>query len=235
MSTVVIYLISFILIFANAEKVSSTEKVAAAAPVNTENLLLLKSVDEKYKKTKSIKMSTTKKDIVAALEQTRIFEGTVWLKKGRFRLAVTSKDKNKDESLIVADGKTIWLVTPPPKEFKGAKTQVLKAPMDSARARSQGLLQMLTEGGVLKYFRVTGAMDSDKSTTYFLQPDKQSMEFRRAQVTVDKEKKTISILKYWDSMDNETEYTFDNVEFDVKFDDKLLTYTPPKDADVMNY
>lgn len=209
---------------------------AEKAPVvKTEQLVLLKSVDSKYQKSESIKMNVTKKDTVAALEQTREYDGVLHLKKGKFRLAVTTKDKNKDESLIVADGKTIWFVTPPPKEFKEAKTQVVKAPMNTDRARSQGLLQMLTEGGVLKYFTVTGAKEEGSSVIYYLQPDKTSVEFRRAQLTVDKDKNTLAALKYWDSMDNETEYSFSSVEFDKSVDAKLFTYAPPKNADVVDY
>lgn len=211
---------------------SAAEKIPV---VKTEQLVLLKTIDEKYQKADSVKMNVTKTDKVAALEQTREFEGTLLLKKGKFRLDVKTKDKNKDESLVVADGKTIWFVTPPPKEFKGAKVQVVKAPMNTDRARSQGLLQMLTEGGVLKYFTVTGAIEDDKKITYYLQPDKTSVEFRRAQLSVDKDKKTLSMLKYWDSMDNETEYGFTSVEFDKKIDKKLLSYTPPKNADVVDY
>lgn len=203
--------------------------------VKPEQLVLLKSVDDKYQKAESIKMDVTKKDKVAALEQTREFEGSLVLKKGKFRLDVTSKDKNKDESLIVADGKTIWFVTPPPKEFKTAKIQVVKAPMNTDRARSQGLLQMLTQGGVLKYFTVTGANEDENTVTYFLQPDKSSLEFRRAQLMVDKKRKTLSMIKYWDSMDNETEYAFSSVEFDKKIDAKTLSYSPPKNADVVDY
>jgi outer membrane lipoprotein-sorting protein len=203
--------------------------------VKTEQLVLLKAIDDRYQKAESIQMMVTKKDKLAALEQTREFEGALVLKKGKFRLDVKSKDKNKDESLVVADGKTIWFVTPPPKEFKGAKTQVVKAPMNTDRARAQGLLQMLTQGGVLKYFTVTGATEEEKKITYFLQPDKSSLEFRRAQLVINKEDKTLAMLKYWDSMDNETEYGFSSIEFDKKIDKKLLTYSPPKDADVVNY
>lgn len=209
---------------------------AEKAPVvQTEQLVLLKSVDDKYKKADSIKMNVVKKDTVAALEQTREYEGSLALKKGKFRLAVTTRDKNKDESLVVADGKTIWFVTPPPKEFKEAKIQVVKAPMNTDRARSQGLLQMLTEGGVLKYFTVTGAKEEDNKIVYFLEPDKSSLEFRRAQLTVNKDDKTLAALKYWDSMDNETEYVFSAVEFDKPLAAKLFSYTPPKNADVVDY
>lgn len=208
---------------------------AATPRVKTEQLALLKAVNDKYIQAESILMNVSKTDKITALEQTRVFDGDIVLQKGKFRLTLTSKDKNKDESLVVADGTTIWFVTPPPKEFKNAKTQVLKAPMTNERARAQGFLQILTVGGVLKYFTVTGAIEDSKSVTYFLQPDKKSTEFRRAQLIINKDSKTLSLLRHWDAMDNETEYIFNTVEFNKKIDKKLLSYTPPKNADVVNY
>lgn len=204
-------------------------------PASTEQLGLLRAVDKKYQKAESVQMKVFKKDTVSALEQVREFEGSMILQKGKFRLEVVSKDNNKDVSLVIADGKTLWFVTPPPKEFKGAKIQVLKASLTTDRAKSQGLLRMLTEGGVLKHFTVTSAEEVSQKTVYSLKPDKTSTEFSRALVTVDKDKQIIAALKYWDTMDNETEYVFSSVEFDKIIDQKHLSYTPPKNADVVSY
>ncbi len=214
---------------------NSEESASVVQKTQTEHLVVLRSIDKKYQKADSIVMAVSKKDKIAALEQVREFEGALTLQKGKFRMAVVSKDKNKDESLIVADGKTIWFVTPPPKEFKDAKIQVLKAPMNTDRAKSQGLLQMLTEGGVLKYFTVLSSVEKGLQIVYELKPDKSSVEFRKAELTVDKEKQVLLALKHWDSMDNETEYVFSAIEFDKQIDKKLLSYTPPKNAEVVNY
>lgn len=200
-----------------------------------EQIELLKEVDVRYQKAKTVKMGVQKTDKLAALEKTKELDGTLWLKKGKFRLELQSKDKNKDTSLIVADGKNLWFVTPPPKEFKDAKTQVLKAPLNAKKSANQGLLQILTEGGVLKYFKATGVIDGGDELTYLLKPETASVELQEAQVTLNRNDKTISGLKYFDSMKNETIYSFNNVEFDKTVKDSLLSYKPPKSADVTNY
>jgi len=217
---------TFLAFAAPAAKVSSA---------STEQISLLKETDKKYQDAKAVSMSVDKTDKLTALDQTRSFSGSLHMKRGKFRLELESKDKNKDTSMIIADGSTLWFVTPPPKEFKDAKTQVVKASLKDKRAKAQGLLQMLTEGGVLKYFKVNGVSESGDSVTFFLQPNSSSVEFRRAQVVVGKTAKTIDVLKYWDSMDNETTYTFSKVDFEKPVKDDLLSYTPPKNADVVNY
>lgn len=216
----------------HADAPKSTPVIAAP---QAEQSKLLQSIDQKYQKAKSISMNAEKVDKLSALDQTREFSGTIKMKKGKFRLELKTKDASQDKSLIVADGKTLWFVTPPPKEFKEAKTQVFKASMSDKRAKSQGLLQMLTEGGVLKFFKINGVTEAGSSITFFMQPKSTSMEFRRAQIVANKDDQTISSLKYWDSMDNETTYVFSQIQFNQSIDDSLLSYTPPKDADVMNY
>ncbi|MBY0314130.1 MAG: outer membrane lipoprotein carrier protein LolA [Bdellovibrionales bacterium] len=210
---------------------SAAEKSVDAGDIEQVNTL--KEVDAKYQKSKSIIMDVQKTDRIAALEQTKSAAGKIWIRKGKFRLELETKDESKDKSTIVADGQHLWMVTPPPKEFKGAKTQVVKVPMNTDRARQQGLLQLLTEGGVLKYFKVTGTSVERGRVTYFLSPDKKSVEFRRAQVVIDTEAKKILSLKYWDSLDNETNYEFSKVSFNGSVADSLLKYSPPKDADVI--
>lgn len=226
-----VLLLGFSLFSATAAAEVKTKVTLASS----EQLALLRSMDQKYQKATSVQMKVVKKDKVAALEQEREFEGRLILQKGKFRLEVTSKDNNKDESLVVADGQTLWFVTPPPKEFKGAKVQVLKASLTTERAKSQGLLRMLTEGGVLKHFTVTSAQETEDQIVYSLKPDKATSDFSHAELIINKKQQALVGLKYWDAVDNETQYTFSSIEFDKSFDKKLLTYSPPKNADVVSY
>lgn len=221
----------FLLLLALAVQVRA--ELETSATMKPEQVALLKEVDEKYQKATSIEMVTSKTDLIAALDRKKESEGHLWVKKGKLRLELQTKDESKDQSLIIADGKYLWMVTPPPKEFKGAKTQVVKVPLNTKRARSQGLLQMLMEGGVVKYFKLAGVQESQGKTIFFLQPDKKSVEFRRAQLIVDPQQKVIATLKYWDSLDNETNYNFSEVHFGEKMDEKKFKYTPPKDADII--
>jgi outer membrane lipoprotein-sorting protein len=210
-------------------------KAAKVDAVSPEHTAVLMDIEEKYQRASNITMSVEKTDKVEALDQTRKFAGTMKIKKGKFRLELESQDANKDSSLIVADGKTLWLVTPPPKEFKEAKTQVAKVPMSNKGAKAQGFLQILTEGGILKHFSVSAVMDSGDKTTFYLQPKATSTEFRRAQLVANKKEQTIESLEYWDAQNNQTIYSFSKVDFQKPIDDSLLRYTPPKDADVMKF
>jgi chaperone LolA len=206
-------------------------KTPDVKPASTEQVTLLKSVDDKYLAAQSVVMSAKKTSKSGVFDQMQESEGTLSLKKGKLRLDLENKEK--DKSLIVADGAYLWMVSPPPKEFKGAKAQVIKAALNTKQARSQGLLQVLTEGGVLKYFSAGGVMKDGDTLTYFLQPKTPSQELRRLLINIDSKEKTITQLKYWDSLDNETIYDFSKIKFDAPVNKEIFTYKPPKDADVI--
>lgn len=188
-------------------------------------------VDEKYQTVDSVVMSAKKTTKSGVFDQSEEATGKLYVQKGKLRLEVQNKEN--DKSLVVADGSYLWLVTPPPKEFKNAKTQVLKASLTTKQARSQGLLQILTEGGILKYFKITSADKEGELERYNLQPNKEAQELKRVRLLLDPQEKTIVSLKYWDNMDNETTYDFSSVKFNQKVDKKLFQYVPPKNADVV--
>jgi outer membrane lipoprotein carrier protein len=197
----------------------------------TEQVSLLKSVDDKYLSAQSVVMLTKKTNKSGVFDQVQEAEGTLSLKKGKLRLDLENKEK--DKSLVVADGSYLWMVSPPPKEFKGAKVQVIKASLNTKQARAQGLLQVLTEGGVLKYFSTGGVIHNGEMLTFFLQPKTPSQELRRLVININEKDKTITQLKYWDSLDNETIYDFSKIKFDAPVKKELFIYQPPKDADVI--
>lgn len=195
---------------------------------------LLKEIDKRYMGSSSIYMKVNKKDIVEALGSEKNFSGELWLKQGKLRLQL-KEDKTGDDSLVIIDGKYIWLISPPPKEFKNAKTQVARASMETEQARGQGLLQILNKGGVLKYFSVYGVYPSGDKITYFLNPKKKSVELKKAEVVVNRKDKTMVELSYKDSNDNETIFKFSETDFNKNISENLLSYNPPKNADVTNY
>ncbi|MEM7647308.1 MAG: outer membrane lipoprotein carrier protein LolA, partial [Pseudomonadota bacterium] len=168
--------------------------------VSKKQMLLLKKVDLKYQKRHGIMIELEKTITMGMLGGSKQSFGEIWLQKGQMRLQMNKPDP----SLIVAGKKYLWIESPAPKDFKGAKPQVLKASLSSKRAKSQGLIQLLTQGGLLKYFRVSGVQVQPGEIVYFLQPENQSVEFKRAQLVVDLRKKEITQLRYWDQVDNET-------------------------------
>lgn len=208
---------------------------AFAATTPASDVELLKKVDAKYLAAKTITMDVNKTDKLAALEQTKNSEGTLKMKKGRFRLELESSDAQKDKSIVIADGKNLWYVTPPLKDVKNSKTQVAKTVLVDKKTKPSALLKILTEGGVFRFFDVTKSVEQDEMVIYFLAPNKQNKELQKAQILVNKEKQVIAQMKYWDAMENETIYQFTNVEFDKTIKEELFNYTPPKDAQISQY
>ncbi len=211
-----------------------SEPLLNVAPATPEHMSILMEVEEKYQKAPSVSMVVQKSDKLEALDQTRKFNGTLKIKKEKFRLELVTDDSGNDKSMIIADGKNVFLVTLPPQGFEGAKTQVMKVSIKNPKASSLGI-QMLVEAGILKHFTVTGVANKPELITYFLQPKKTSQDFKRAQVIVNKKLQTIEQFSYWDQLSNQVNYVFSQVDFKQLIDDSLLSYTPPKDADVMTY
>ena len=200
-------------------------------PMNEGDRLFLNKVDRKYQENHGIHLKFKKTIELTALGSQRQSEGEIWIDKGKMKLEIHRPEPSK----IIADSRFLWVENPPPKDFKGAKTQVFKASLNSKRAKTQGLLQMLIQGGVLKYFRVSGVQAGEKQMSYFLQPNNQSVEFKRARIQIKVMEEEISQIRYWDQMDNETTFEFLVVKFNQKIEKTFFDYEPPADAEVMVY
>lgn len=192
---------------------------------------LLEVTDLKYQKDHGIHLQIKKTIVSSILGSTKVSEGEAWLNMGQMRLEIHKPEPSK----IIADKSYLWIESPAPKGFKEAQPQVLKASLKSKQAQSQGLIQMLTGGGLLKYFKVAGVQRLSGQVIYFLQPENQAVEFKRAQITVGKKAQVIDELKYWDQMDNETSYRFTKTEFHQKIKTSKFDYIPPKNAKVIVY
>lgn len=197
-----------------------------------EDLANLKALDQKYKNSKSISMDLQKILKLEVLNQERKSKGRLLISKGRMRMEI---DK-PDQSLVVVDKKNIWVVQYPPEELQGAALQVIRASAETKKGRSQSFIGLLVRGGITKYFRVLNTMTAkDGLTTYFLQPEAGTVEFARAQVTLDPRTQQLKELKYWDELGNETKFLFSKISFDKKIPANKFAYTPPKNADVTTY
>lgn len=214
--------------------IGKTEEKASKTIVNSiskKEMKLLKEVDQKYQNNHGIYLKLKKTIKLGMLGSTKESDGEVWLDKGQMRLEIHKPEASK----IIAGTQYLWIESAPPEGFKDSKPQVIKTSLNSDRAKSQGLIQLLTKGGVLKYFKVSGVQKENGIVTYFLQPNNQAIEFKRAQIQVSEAKKEIQELRYWDQMDNETSFKFLNSEFNKKIEAKVFAYEPPANAEVLTY
>ena len=142
---------------------------------------------------------------VQLLDKSTSSSGKVLFSKGRMRMEMDAPEK----SLVVIDKKHIWVVNYPSDEFKNSAPQVMQAEVTAKKARSQNFLGLLTQGGILKYFNVSGVQKiSNEAELFYLQPNLASFEFKRAQIILNPQTKLIMALKYWDELGNETGYEF---------------------------
>ncbi len=212
----------------------SKEKLLVSVVIQASevDIRLIRGIDLSYQKAQTVSMDIKKSIKSQMLESKASISGKVMFSKGRMRMEMNEPDK----SLVVIDKKYIWVVNYPSEEFKNSALQVIKAKISSKKGRSQNFLGLLTQGGVLKYFNVSGLMKvSPKESIYFLQPNDATVEFKRAQMVLNPKTKRITGLRYWDEIDNETMFEFSNVKFNQKLDDKAFSYEPPEGADITEF
>jgi outer membrane lipoprotein-sorting protein len=190
---------------------------------------ILLAVGNKYKNAKSVAMDIDRKLVIGLLGKEKNAKGTLILSKGKMRMELATPEK----SIVVIDGKTLWVADYPAAEFKNAAVQVLKGKIDSKKAANQTFVGALSRGGLPKEFQATGSMRDEKQrTVLFLTPRKQNGEFKRAQLVLAEDNMTIAELRYWDDRDNATTMTFSNVKFDVPVSKKTFEFAPPENADI---
>ncbi len=216
------------------EPTPSASSPAAGKEKSALNLLesdekLLKALEERYSETPLIAMNLQKTVKLALLGREKTVKGQLHLGKGRLRMELEPPEK----SLVIADGEDLWVVTYPPKGFEDMSTvEVLKASLSSDKAKAHGLIQLLTKGGLFEHFRVTGRQVDGEEITFFLSPLKTNADFQRAQIWVHPRRGLIQKIKYWDHLNNETTYAFDDIKKSDSVDPKLFAYTPPKNVKV---
>lgn len=202
---------------------------AKLEPISSKEIGLLKTLDANYQK-QSAEMKVIKTTKIPLLNQERKLSGYLWISTGRMRMELEGAEK----TLLVVNKKNLWAVTYPPAEFKDAAVQVIKADTSTKKGRSQNFVALLSQGGFLKFFNPTGIQKyPDGEVLFYLSPKQELTDFKRAQVRVSKDGKKIIFLNYWDDRDNETRLEFSDVKFQKKILDKLFTFSPPANADVL--
>ena len=217
---------------ANFSSRALAKKPPVILPMGNREARLLKALDEKYSKKMAVKMTVKKVFKQNLLGRKTLSSGSMVLSRGKLHLNFTKPDKSK----IIVNHPTMWIVNYPPPEFQGATLQVIQANLKSGRARSQGFINIFAQGGLFKYFRAVGFLrEKDQGKTFFLQPNKTTKDFTRAQIRVNRAGNKITQLRYWDDLDNETTYEFHKVQFVKKVHPSLFQFTPPPDADITLY
>lgn len=186
----------------------------------------LSKVAKKYRTSKLVEMSvekTVKSDLLG--KETK-YDGKIYLANGKFRWENTTPE----ESLLVYDGKTIWSVQIPPKEF-GGSVQVAKGKVDK-KNRSHILISSLLGEDVSKNFKVLKEERQGELINLEVKPLNDGLTVKTLMMTVKAKDNTLQTISYLDDIGNLTTMKFSDVKFLKKENKKLFKYQPPKDAQV---
>lgn len=181
----------------------------------------------RYAKGGNVQIDVAKELTIAVLKKKKSSKGKLNLSgNGKFRLEITEPSK----SLVVMDGKDIWVVEYP--DFEDEKVQVIHSKFKD-QLKSQVLLKFLMgEGDLMKHFKLAKQSKEKGNVVYTLTPKSKDVDLKSVKVTVDPADKTIGAITYVDNLDTEIRYTFSNEKFYQELDKKLFTFKPPKNSEV---
>lgn len=149
--------------------------------------------------------------------------GKIFLANGKFRWENTVPE----ETLLVFDGKTIWSIQTPPKEF-GGEPQIARGKVDK-KTKSQILIASLLGEDLEKSFKV---VKDDKSGNIEVAPKGNDLTVKSLNLVIDTKKSELKEVSYKDEIGNVTTLKFSDIQFKSKANNKLFQYTPPKGVPV---
>ncbi len=187
----------------------------------------LLSVVDSYNASKLVTMKVLKVVKSEVLDKKTEYSGTISLSKEKFRLDTETPDK----ALILFDGKVMWSIQYPPKEF-GGSAQVLKSKL-SKQNRSQILLSALLDKSSLKEnFKVTSEELKKSEALITIMPLTTDLTVKKITLTIDTKSKLLKQISYDDEIGNLTTMTFSEIKFPSNIPKNLFKAQIPKDAQV---
>ncbi|NQZ00832.1 MAG: outer membrane lipoprotein carrier protein LolA [Bdellovibrionales bacterium] len=185
---------------------------------------------QKYKKKGPIKIKLRKLLKSELLATEKVSEGLLKIKKDKLRLEISKPDK----SLMVVDGKHIW-IEQSALSFEGeASVNVTKFPLTEDAKASAILSILFAEGSELKAFQLLKVSGEKESRTYAYQPKSSDSEYSDLKIVIQEEEGRILSLSYTDDSENLVTYDFGVTKFKAKVPDKDFNYVPPKGAEVVD-
>lgn len=146
--------------------------------------------------------------------------GEAFLKKpGRFRWNYQTPYKQ----LLVADGKVLWV-------YDIDLAQVTQRQMDKALSQAPAALL----GGNVdleKQYRLKNLGERDGVSWVQVTPKREQADFQTLYIGMGKQGPKVMQMR--DALGQSTEIEFSKIQHNVKMNDKLFKFTPPKGADVI--
>lgn len=187
----------------------------------------LANVLDKYRHSKSVISNIVKEVNLSLLEQTQVSQGKFYFSKGRLRIEFNEPDN----TLLVINGKNIWIEKRLPKEFSGP-AQVIQITAGKDKKKLQGPLSILLgHKKALSDFKVTKKVSGRRLIFQLIPKDKKEYA-NLVNIEIAVEKASLKSFSYWDDLENKTSYRFSQTVFNREIPKSQFLYSPPKNAEI---
>ncbi len=178
---------------------------------------LLAKIESKYSNLETISSDVQKITIAKVLNTTKTYTGKIVFAKDKMRLDINSPSK----STLLLKNKMFTTLQYPENTEINNQVRVIKT-------KTNDFLSEILKGN-FKKMKVYSQSTKDGVITYELLP-LQPMNLKRAKVSVDIARVLVVKLSYWDNLENQTSFVFNNIETNKKVTDEVFSVTIPKDA-----
>jgi outer membrane lipoprotein-sorting protein len=207
---------------------------AGGAPGKKPKSLVKSEIDQALaplRQEDGVSVPLKKKSVNNLLMKEKNSKGTLHYWRGKLRVETESPD----ETLLVMDGKTIWVVNKLPEDM-GGKTLVSKTNARSFKKSNTFFAALLEDGKLLKEFKVKDRKVIETLILLELVPKSpDDSEIQKLELSLQEPGQRLQKVTYWDDKENEVTFELGVVK-SIDGDRKaLFSYKPPKDAEVTEF
>lgn len=184
---------------------------------------------KKYQISKMVSMKVEKTVVSEILSKETVYSGQIQLSSGKFRW----ENETPEKTLLLFDGKTLFNVQYPSKEFKG-NVQVAKSEINEKAKKQILISSLLSPGSTKSNFKVLSEKKTAALTEFQVRPETDDLQIKELTISINEKTKQIQGISYKDDVGNLTKMAFSEIKFEAKSDPKLFQYKIPKDAQVTN-
>lgn len=183
------------------------------------------------RKSAGITVALKKKTVNTLLDKEKTSEGRLHYWQGKLRVETESPE----ESILVMDGKTLWLAQTLPADM-GGKVLVSKTQAKTLKKSSTLFAALLGNGKPLKEFKLKDRRETDKKVHLeFVPKNEDESEIQKLDLWINGPDQRLVQITYWDDKENEVTFELGDIE-KIKGDKtKLFSYKPPKDAEITEF
>ncbi len=157
-------------------------------------------------------------------QEVRLSKGRVWFQKpGLMRWEYVWPEP----MLIVSDGKDLYI-------YSQQDQQVMIFPLDKALSAKLILGFMNGRGDLLRDFIILDYKDSKRDRIVLdLKPRIENSQVEQLRLVVYKGTYLIDEIWFWDCLGNLTKILFSDLKRNIRLEDKLFHFVPPKDVEII--